>query len=290
MKRALLIFCAGLIGLLMSANKIEDNQERQAMEVDSLKSKVKAVEAANRALNDSLMRINGRMKANADSLNSLRTHLNILNAALKENSSRLNDEIGATNSNLEVTKEGTRRDFRKHAYYAGGILLASMLGLLALYLLMRSRMNRSAATINEIKNGQKRNLEELLKLDNKLISIIEKENIETTVDSDHSLALKVADEVVRIEMNLFRMDKSVKGYKQLSKAIERIKNNFTAQGYEIVDMLGIPYNEGMRINADFLIDETLPEGSRIITSITKPQINYKGKMIQKAIVTISQNI
>ena len=102
--------------------------------------------------------------------------------------------------------------------------------------------------------------------------------------------MKVADEVVRIEMNLFRMDKSIKGYKQLSKAVERIKNNFTAQGYEIVDMLGATYNEGMRINADFVIDESLAEGSRIITSITKPQINYMGQMIQKAIVTVSQNI
>ena len=149
---------------------------------------------------------------------------------------------------------------------------------------------RAIGSKNEIKSVQKRIQEESLKLDNKLISIVEKENIVSGESGDHSLAMKVADEVVRIEMNLFRMDKSIKGYKQLSKAVERIKNNFTAQGYEIVDMLGATYNEGMRINADFVIDESLAEGSRIITSITKPQINYMGQMIQKAIVTVSQNI
>ncbi|MBQ1613094.1 MAG: hypothetical protein II089_00390, partial [Selenomonas sp.] len=61
-------------------------------------------------------------------------------------------------------------------------------------------------------------------------------------------------------MNLYRMDKNTKGYKQLAKAVERIKDNFMAHGYEIVDMLGKNYDEGMRLDADFVLDETLPEG------------------------------
>ena len=107
---------------------------------------------------------------------------------------------------------------------------------------------------------------------------------------DHSLVLKVADEITRIEFNLSRMDSSIKGYKQLTKGIERIKNNYMAKGYEISDMLGKPYNEGMRINADFVLDENMESGTRLITSITKPQVIYKGEMIQKAIVTVTQNI
>ena len=63
-----------------------------------------------------------------------------------------------------------------------------------------------------------------------------------------------------------------------------------AQGYEIVDMLGKPYNEGMKAIANFVLDESLEEGQQIITGIAKPQINYKGVMIQAAQITVSQNI
>ena len=288
MKRALL-FYIGLCTSLMFANAIETEPDLHA-EINTLKSQLKTVQTAHRALKESVMRINMQLKANVDSVNSLKVQLMDLSKTVEEKSSRLSEDIGATNSNLEVTQESNRKDFRKHAFLVGGIFLSTLLGFLVLILFLRNRMNRGSATINEIKSVQKRIQEESLKLDNKLISIIEKENIESGESGDHSLAMKVADEVVRIEMNLFRMDKSIKGYKQLSKAVERIKNNFTAQGYEIVDMLGATYNEGMRINADFVIDESLAEGSRIITSITKPQINYMGQMIQKAIVTVSQNI
>ena len=107
---------------------------------------------------------------------------------------------------------------------------------------------------------------------------------------DHSLALKVADEIVRIKTNLMRMDTSVKGHKQLSKAVERIEANFLANGYEIVDMLGKPYYEGMKVAASFVDDETLPKGTQKITRVIKPQINYNNVMIQAAQIEVSQNI
>ena len=70
-----------------------------------------------------------------------------------------------------------------------------------------------------------------------------------------------------------------------------MKNNLFANGYELVDMLGKPYHEGMLVsNTDFVDDEMLKEGERIITKIIKPQINYKGQMIQSAQIQVSQNI
>lgn len=112
----------------------------------------------------------------------------------------------------------------------------------------------------------------------------------TVNKEDHSLATKIADEITRIEINLSRMDSSVRGYKQIAKSIERIRNNYRSNGYELVELLNKPYDEGMKMNADFVIDESLPPGMRIITSVSKPQINYNGVMIQKATVTVSQNI
>ena len=137
--------------------------------------------------------------------------------------------------------------------------------------------------------------EDSVRLDNQMLTLIQEQIAVIPSQSDnnkidHSLALKVADEIVRIELNLSRMDSSVKGYKQLAKAVERIKNNFLANGYEIIDMLGKPYNEGMKVVANFVPDDTLKEGEQIITGITKPQINYNGQMIQSAQITVSQNI
>lgn len=107
---------------------------------------------------------------------------------------------------------------------------------------------------------------------------------------NHSLAIKVADEIVRIELNISRMAPDTKGLKQISRAVKRIKDNFLANGYEIVDMIGKPYNEGMKVIANFVQDEDLNPGEQIISGIVKPQINHNGKMIQAAQVTVSQNI
>lgn len=106
---------------------------------------------------------------------------------------------------------------------------------------------------------------------------------------DHSLALKIADEIVRIENNLNHMDPSVKGYKQLSKAVERIKLNLHANGYEIVNLLGKHYDDGMKITADFVPDDTLAPGEQLITNVIRPLVIYEGKMIQSAQVIVNQN-
>lgn len=110
------------------------------------------------------------------------------------------------------------------------------------------------------------------------------------VASDHSLIKTLADRITFMEMTLYKMDKGVRGYKQLSKSIIQMKDNLKANGYELVDMLGKTYSDGMKVTANFVEDEELKEGEQIITSIIKPQINYKGVMIQSAQITVSQNL
>lgn len=109
-------------------------------------------------------------------------------------------------------------------------------------------------------------------------------------DAERSLIKTLADRITFMEMTLYRMDSSVRGHKQLSKSIRQMKDNLMANGYELVDMLGKDYHDGMRVTANFVEDEDLPEGKQIITGIIKPQINYKGEMIQSAQITVSQNI
>lgn len=156
--------------------------------------------------------------------------------------------------------------------------------------------------IKEHKNDFESNLdatrksleEEAVKLDKKLIELLEGQMKVAEIaasnnkDEDHSLALKVADEIIRINKNLSRMDKGTKGLKQLSASLNRIQDNFAANGYEIVDMLGKPYNDGMKVTANFVLDENIVGDERIITRIIKPQVNYNGIMIQSAQIEVSQ--
>ncbi len=109
----------------------------------------------------------------------------------------------------------------------------------------------------------------------------------TKDEVDHSLVLKIADELIRIQKNLGSMDEGTRGLKQLNASVGRIANNFAANGYELVEMLGKPYKEGMLVVANFVPSEDLPAGRQIITRIIKPQVNYKGEMIQSAQIEVS---
>ena len=264
-------------------------------EVSNLRASVSRLQQENRKIRDlyqqqekmldSLSFTQKKQEKNLNSLaNKMSTDLTEANKKIEDNVVSLSDRINS------------------HTRYAlAGILFALVL-LGVLYALLRKRINSGNSIIDKIKaaqesleTAQKAMQEESVKLDNKLVELLDKQVATQPQSSnndqlDHSLALKVADEIVRIETNLSRMDASVKGYKQLSKAVERIRTNFLANGYEIVEMLGKTYNEGMKVVANFVSDDTLAEGEQKITGIIKPQINYKGKMIQSAQITVSQNL
>ena len=238
-------------------------------------------------------------KAQQLAIDSLRNTCSILEKAQTADRKDINGKIDATDNNVRVNQ-----DMLQSRTLWGIMIIIILLALVTTgsYLLAK-RIKSGDTSIDEVRKAQealevaqKKMQEESIKLDNQMLAIVQKQleskpttSVGTAVP-DHSLALKVADEIVRIELNMSRMDSSIKGYKQLSKAVERIKDNFNANGYEIVDMLGKPYNEGMKVTANFVADEDLEEGKQIITGITKPQINYNGQMIQAAQITVSQNI
>lgn len=238
-------------------------------------------------------------KAQQLAIDSLRNTCSILEKAQTADRKDINGKIDATDNNVRVNQ-----DMLQSRTLWGIMIIIILLALVTTgsYLLAK-RIKSGDTSIDEVRKAQealevaqKKMQEESIKLDNQMLAIAQKQ-LESkpttsvgTAAPDHSLALKVADEVARIELNMSRMDSSIKGYKQLSKAVERIKDNFNANGYEIVDMLGKPYNEGMKVIAEFVLNEDLEEGQQIITGITKPQVNYNGIMIQAARITVSQNI
>ena len=101
--------------------------------------------------------------------------------------------------------------------------------------------------------------------------------------------LALAGEISRIENNLTYMD-DVHGRKQLHKCIERMKTYLQTENYDIVPLIGSKYNEGMMASAVFVHDERIPKGEAKIISVQLPQVNYCGKMIQSAKITVGENI
>lgn len=101
--------------------------------------------------------------------------------------------------------------------------------------------------------------------------------------------LALAGEISRIENNLTYMD-DVPGRKQLNKCIERMKTYLQTENYDIVPLIGSKYNEGMMASAVFVHDERIPKGEAKIISVQLPQVNYCGKMIQSAKITVGENI
>lgn len=104
-----------------------------------------------------------------------------------------------------------------------------------------------------------------------------------------STVLALIGEMARMDNNLYHMQ-DVPGRKQVMKALDRMKVSLQAEDYTIVPLLGTAYREGMQVNAVFVPDEGLPEGIAVITSVQKPQVNRKGRMIQAASVTVAQNV
>lgn len=180
-----------------------------------------------------------------------------------------------------------------------GIIIAAVLAVVSLivYLLLRIRIAKKGNDIEllraraddlnrQIVERMDKELEELLKIVSQTPTSVNNSNVEP----DHTLVKALADRITFMEMTLYRMDSSVKGHKHLTKSIKQMKDNLLANGYEIVDMLGKEYIEGIKASPSFIDDESLERGKRLITGITKPQINYKGQMIQAAQITVSQNI
>jgi len=182
------------------------------------------------------------------------------------------------------------------------ISLVFLLLLITVFILLKKKMHFGLTSVEQEISHAKQAFASLqkegIKLDNQLLEVLEKQmkiqsetqQVSSEKEVDHSLALKVADEIVRMQKNIARMDDTTKGLKPLLKGLERIQSNFAVNGYEIPLLLNTNYDQRMNIDViNFVIDDELPEDKKIITKIIKPQVNFNNVLIQRAQVEVSQN-
>ena len=290
-----MILGATFIATAQDIQYLDSLYSKQQEVISSLEGRIKDLEKKQTQQSGALGSLSNKVIEIDTEVGTLRDGLSGTNSNLDSAKSSLEGQIQETKTTAENEAQTVKKGL-KSTMVIGGILAFVLLCIaILLHLLQKKRLQNSLMSIEDAHKAQDSLQVESVNLDNKILQIIDSQlKIQKMQpeqkEPDHSLALKVADEIVRIETNLSRMDASVKGYKQLAASVRRIKDNFSANGYEFVDMLGKEYNEGMKVIANFVPDDTLEEGKQIITGIIKPQINYNGVMIQAAQITVSQNI
>ncbi len=277
--------------------------EEDSIRIERLEQSLQKEIRLRESLKAELLKQKEIINAQEKTINSLgeeveRNRLNIQSAA-----DQLGLQISETNTILN-TKAGQSDVNKKSIWGAILLFLFVILGGIVTFLL-RKLINKSSVDVNDLKaKAEKLNEDILNKFSLEMsemqkisasLAALKKANGQSGLggsssEPDHSLIKTLADRITFMEMTLFKMDPKVRGYKQLSKSISQMKDNLLANGYELVDMLGKPYNDGMKVSATFIEDGDLEQGKQIITGIIKPQINYNGIMIQSAQITVSQNI
>lgn len=168
----------------------------------------------------------------------------------------------------------------------------------AVYIMLRKKLVLSSRTLDEQIIKTRETLEtEAMKLDNKLMEVLEtqlqllKEQPQATPhqgnEIDHSLALRVGEEIHRMRKRIENMPEDTKGLGALKNSLMRLEEEFNDNGYEIIELLGKAWNDGLTVEARFVPSDDLQPGQEIITKIIKPQINYKGVLVKAAEIEVS---
>lgn len=305
-KKIVLIFiCVGFTVFGISQTP-DDQHKMQQNHFSTLEQKVQILEQQNTAFTGQLKDLKVQVASLASENESLKSALQQKQKAidtLSEMVSRNSENIQTTADSLGIRLQNTDKVVSQNtdslkAKTIWGIVafIFALLASVVVWILhikgqktsddKIALLKKQADELNEkIVSQFCGEMDELQKIGDALMNA----GVNTTSEPDHSLVKTLADRITFMEMTLYRMDSSIKGHKQLSKSISQMKDNLLANGYEIVDMLGKEYDDGMKATANFVEDEDIEAGKQIITGIVKPQINYKGVMIQSAQITVSQN-
>lgn len=249
------------------------------------------------ALSSEVKTLNSTIAVKTNEIDSLKSELVEINNSVATLADSLNINISSTRKQIQTSSDSLNATIAKKSqtglwiFIAIAIVLAVIAFVFGRLIAKRGNQVSSLAAkadkLNEeIVNRLSSEMSEIQTLSKQLGSL----STATGGGTEQKLITTLADRITFMEMTLYKMDSSVRGHKQLSKSIKQMKDNLLANGYELVDMLGKDYHDGMKVTANFVEDENLPEGKQIITGIIKPQINYKGKMIQSAQITVSQNL
>ena len=298
MKKQIILVVLILFNLCAFAQEAKTKDFQK--EVQTLKEKIQSLQSENSKLKRDIGSINSKVDTVNKKLETLEQQVKSNASDIQNTNSELNGKIASseTTNNKKFTEVDSSLS-KNSLWSIIGILGAIIVSGFVYWLVSKRQTTDKTDVEAQISKTKKTLEEEGIKLDTKLTEVLEtqlklvqeeraKIPAIKSEEIDHSLALKVADEIVRINKNLSNMDANTKGLKQLSASVKRIEDTFAANGYDMPELLNKPFDSRMKIIvANSIADENLKDGEEIITKIINPQVNFKGVMIQSAQVEVS---
>ncbi|MBK7341697.1 MAG: septum formation initiator [Saprospiraceae bacterium] len=273
------------------------------LELTAIKANIQNLQSSNTFIKNELVRLNQSLLLAQDTIMALKEQILTTSDVMRQTSSSLDTKIESTEvaANQRIDEVGESISYRTLLIVCG--LLLALLATIAGYWMVSKRQRTDKTDIIDRLGSTKASIEESLvkefgkqtELIDSSILLMEKqraiESVQANVEVDHSLALRVASEINLIERNVRLMDAGTRGLKQLTRSVEKLKDNLSANGYEMPQLMGRDYNEGLKIIVlSSIPDETLEQGAEIISKIMIPQVNYNDKMIQVAQVEVSVGV
>lgn len=299
MKNVILTLGIALFANVMFAANASDSLRTCISKIQATEATVQTLQRENETLKAEVSNLNSTITAQLSEVDSLKSVIAETNNSVSALADSLNIKISTTREQIQTNSDSLNATIAKKSQTGMWIFIVLALVVAAIAFIFGRLLAKRGNEVTSLSaKADKLNEEIVNRLSSEMseMQTISKQigSISTATgagsDIEQKLITSLADRITFMEMTLYKMDSSVRGHKQLSKSIKQMKDNLLANGYELVDMLGREYHEGMKVTANFVEDENLPEGKQIITGIIKPQINYHGKMIQSAQITVSQNL
>lgn len=314
MKRiAVLLVLAGVLSHATAASNEPINQEVKVKVAELENLNQQTVEQLNQFKTESLKqqkalsaKINEQEQQHQQVIKTLNENISVLEKKLQESIKAHQQTVEQLNQLDKTTATNTATIYesiaaRTIAAFFGLILALGLI--VGSYLLLRKKQSQSTEDLSsQVKlalDNVRQTEENIVKSDiqladrlhevlthlkeqAKIIPVIQQNN-----EPDHSLPLKLADEIHRMRKRIAALPEDTKGLKPLSKSLERLEDELSEQGYEIIDHTGMEFSENLSIQSRFIPSDDLEQGQSIISKVVTPQVNFKGVMIRMADVEVN---
>lgn len=278
----------------------KDDLERK---VSPLSASIKALQLENSKQQTVIEKLNLKLSAANKNIDSLKIQTKANDSAINLSSERLGNKISTTENNANQKIQTLDNSLIKSTLYWVIAFLATVLLSGVVYFLLGKRIKTDKSDVEEQISKTKKVLEEEgIKLDTKLTEVLETQlkivqaerEIKTDkisdIQIDHSFHLKGATEIMRIKNYSNTLDSQSQSYIALNDSLNRLINTYKAYDYELIDFTGQEYDDRIIIDVkDSEYDETIPFGKEVIVKTLKPQVKYKGLIIQDAQVVTRYN-
>ena len=307
------ITIAALLIISQSAFAQETSEELKK-EITPLIKKIEVLETKATNQGKEIEGLNLKLSTTNKQIDSLENKIAANEIAISQTKTDLTNEITQSGEASDGKITTVSKDLSKNSLYGIiGVLLAILLSGVLFFFWKKRQDTDKSELINKLDNSKKEINKEIESTKSSLSTIEQKlfeeynkqvagieqlflsisdlnkgKSPATITEQDHSLTLKVADEVTRINAFANTLDPTKQEAIALKSSVKRIIDNFKANKYEIVDLLGQKYDDRLNIIVvGESIDSNLNSGEEKITKIIKPLVKFNGEQIQAAQVEIS---